>query len=240
MLNFRPFYVGKGRKNRIANHFCNYSLKAKTFKNSIIKAIKNSTGKNPPTLKIFENLTEQESFDIEEQIIKHFGRLDIQTGILSNHTDGRDGQSGCNRPHLANRKEVYQYSLEGSFIRKWDSLMEVKEELDINVSNIPTCIKRNGTCCNFRWSYTYLGEKLNNKIKSQMPIKHTEVKQIDPISGKILNVFFSIRDAIEKSNIPKITASGVDACLRGITQTHCGFKWETNKLSSGLNINTSI
>ena len=52
------------------------------------------------------------------------------------------------------RKEVYQYSLEGDLIRIWDSAYRISEELKIDRSNIIACCKgRNKTYKNQYWSY---------------------------------------------------------------------------------------
>lgn len=44
---------------------------------------------------LFDNLTEQEAILIECEMIAKYGRLDIGTGILANHTNGGDGVSGA-------------------------------------------------------------------------------------------------------------------------------------------------
>ena len=73
-----PYYIGKGKDNRA------YSKKGRIL--------------NIPPLdritKLFENLSEEEAFDKEKELIKHYGRKDNGTGILRNLTDGGEGTSG--------------------------------------------------------------------------------------------------------------------------------------------------
>jgi hypothetical protein len=74
-----PYYIGKGKGNRIFN--------------------KNKGDIRPPKDKsriIFlkKNLTEAEAFRHEIYMITVFGRKDLETGILRNRTDGGEGASG--------------------------------------------------------------------------------------------------------------------------------------------------
>jgi hypothetical protein len=74
-----PYYIGKGKGNRIFN--------------------KNKGDIRPPKDKsriIFlkKNLTESEAFTHEIYMIAVFGRKDLGTGMLRNRTDGGDGVSG--------------------------------------------------------------------------------------------------------------------------------------------------
>ncbi len=72
-----PYYVGKGKEDRA------YS--------------RNRVTHRPPDERIvfpYMNLTEEESFQKEKELIAKYGRKDKGTGILRNRTDGGDGASG--------------------------------------------------------------------------------------------------------------------------------------------------
>jgi hypothetical protein len=101
-FDYEPFYVGKGRSNgyRITNHLWEaYNHKdSNSHKCNVIRKIKRDTGQNPITLKYRDNiLIEQDSFDLEKDLIKTIGRIDLKTGPLVNKTDGGEGQIGSLR-----------------------------------------------------------------------------------------------------------------------------------------------
>ena len=74
-----PYYIGKGKEDRI------YS------KQKNIKPPKDKSR----ILYLKQNLTEEEAFKHEIYMIDVFGRIDLDTGILHNRTDGGEGSSGC-------------------------------------------------------------------------------------------------------------------------------------------------
>lgn len=70
-----PYYIGKGKNKRIYE-----------------KHGKIAIPKNPIHIQfIKENITEEEAFQLEIEMIKKYGRKDNGTGILHNRTDGGDG-----------------------------------------------------------------------------------------------------------------------------------------------------
>lgn len=75
-----PYYVGKGKNKR-----------------AYIKS--NRDVIHPPTDKsriviLHSNLTEEQAYAIECELISLYGRKDLGTGILHNRTDGGEGTSG--------------------------------------------------------------------------------------------------------------------------------------------------
>lgn len=87
----KPFYVGKGKGNRINYHVCHYG--ENSYKENVIKKIK-GLGLKVIHEKVIENLTEKEAFLEEMKLIKFYGRYNNRTGILTNVTDGGNGISG--------------------------------------------------------------------------------------------------------------------------------------------------
>jgi hypothetical protein len=74
-------------------HFLPGNLKKRSHKNSIIKkAIREGVKVLPEVL--FTGMTETEAHAKEVELIAIYGRIDIGTGILANHTDGGEGVSG--------------------------------------------------------------------------------------------------------------------------------------------------
>jgi hypothetical protein len=79
----KPFYIGKGTRKRAYD---------KTNRNKWWCNIVKKYGLEIKFL--FENLNEQEAIDKEIELIKYFGRKDMNTGCLVNLTDGGEGLSG--------------------------------------------------------------------------------------------------------------------------------------------------
>lgn len=226
-FEFQPFYVGKGRGKRDKVHLHKSMLKQNNFKNSLIKSILKKCGEQPIHYRIYENLTNEEAFEIEKDFIKYFGRRDNQTGILTNGTDG-----GIGNQNLSNeaRKKVggkpriiYQYSLDGVFIKKWDSLTSIGAIFK-NTGNVCTAIKRNGTCQGYIWSYE-LKDSLTKKIRFQMPIKYNKINQFD-INNSFIKTFSSILEIENELSLRKGSKTKIYECLNGTLKTAYGFKWK--------------
>jgi hypothetical protein len=89
-----PFYVGKGSNGRVEEHRRKAkNSKDKNLKNKIIRKLW-SRGLDFEEEILFDNLTEQEAFELERKLIAKYGRINNGTGILANMTDGGEGTSG--------------------------------------------------------------------------------------------------------------------------------------------------
>lgn len=87
-----PIYVGKGKNKRYLDHLkenksSNYHLKNKIKKIRLENA-------EPIIIKFALNLSNDEACYIEQMYIAKFGRLDLKTGTLCNHTFGGEGTPG--------------------------------------------------------------------------------------------------------------------------------------------------
>lgn len=87
-FDYEPFYVGKGTGDRSKLSLLD---RESPFKVNKINKIRKSGGEII-TLKLYENLENIESLDIEKKLINKIGRRDLGLGTLVNQTDGGDGR----------------------------------------------------------------------------------------------------------------------------------------------------
>lgn len=91
---YEPFYVGKGTGNRLYKHLYKQSLKKDSFKNRKIKKILFEGYDLKQYILKIDNLTEEDAFDLEIELINKIGRYNLNEGPLINLTDGGEGISG--------------------------------------------------------------------------------------------------------------------------------------------------
>lgn len=97
-FNFEPFYVGEGVKSRMKSHVYEAINFKKTgrcwnkYKCNIINKIL-SLGLDPIRVRLYENITKEESLKLEVEFIKKIGRLNLKTGPLTNLNEGGVGSS---------------------------------------------------------------------------------------------------------------------------------------------------
>ena len=89
--NNLPFYVGKGSNGRAFTH-----LNCKSHNKVLNGFIRNIRKESVEPLIAFHstNLSEDQSLELEINLIWMYGRKDLGTGCLLNHTDGGEGVSG--------------------------------------------------------------------------------------------------------------------------------------------------
>jgi hypothetical protein len=115
LKNDEPFYVGKGKDDRCQHHTNEAMKENYTDKNHHkIRTIKKilASGFVHTIIKVDVNLTEDQSFELEEFLIPFIGRSDLNLGPLTNMTNGGEGLSGLirdisgeNNPNYGKRGE---------------------------------------------------------------------------------------------------------------------------------------
>lgn len=112
LFDYEPFYVGKGKDNRYLSHLNKIKNNCKFKPSTKFKIISDnlSFGIEPSILKIKENLSEDDSLSFEKELIVKIGRIDLNTGPLSNLNDG--GMKPQDNYHHSNDTK-YKISISG-------------------------------------------------------------------------------------------------------------------------------
>lgn len=108
---------------------------------------------------------------------------------------------------------IYQYDLQGNFIKEWSNYSEICNFYNKNVS-IHNAIRLGKPCVGYQWSWKKLPnmKKLDVKAKARKVGKYTK-------EGTLVKVFNSVREA-------KADTSGAPGVLSGKRKTAGGYIWK--------------
>lgn len=98
VFKFEPFYVGKGKSDRVHAHARDARKGPEhvdDLKSRKIRNILKITGKAPIHHIVKDGLLEQDAFDLERRVVQTIGRIQLQTGPLTNKSDGGEGQKNA-------------------------------------------------------------------------------------------------------------------------------------------------
>lgn len=180
---------------------------------------------------IFTYIDEVNSLDKKDYIplekfwIEYFRQLGF---YIQNKNKGGGGVDFCSEEHKNkigirnkgnNSKKVYQYDLEGNFIKEWSSIREAN--IGLGLPKTYTCIS---SCCNgiikhsnnFIWSFNKINPQPVNTLKNkpiyQFQIDGTFIKKWDNV--------YSVNENIPKGNII--------SCLYNKTKSAGNYLWSFN------------
>lgn len=108
---------------------------------------------------------------------------------------------------------VYQYELNGKFIREFSSVKNVTEELGIDKKGLTTYINRSGSYKGFQWSYTKLDsmENVEAKSKSSLPKRISQYTK----EGELVKIWDTFSECREHfPNVRKVL-SGITSQCKG-------------------------
>jgi hypothetical protein len=204
-FKFEPFYVGKGKGNRIYCHL-KKNDKFNPFKSNKINKIKRM-GKIPIFYKIKENLTDNEALKLEIKLIKIIGRHDLKLGTLTNLTNGGDGTSGYKytkkqrmmrslynsfkgKKHTEEQKQKWSRERKGKLTVGKDNGMYGRTPHDIWVEKYgkeyadkkwQECIEKN-RIANSGKNNAFYGKKHSDEVKKKLSEDHSKkYKLISPL-----------------------------------------------------------
>jgi group I intron endonuclease len=231
-FDYEPFYIGKGTNNRDYHSIFD---KYNSFKKNKIQSLKQKNIR-VLSIKVFDNLNEQESFNIETSIIKKIGRRDQKLGPLTNLTDGGDGRTNIivsdetkikisdtkksqnlHNKHTELTKNLLKKINQGEnnpFFGK-NHTEEVKEEHSLRVSgtNHPMWGKKHN-----EETIQKIRERRNaavdqdKMIQLSKDVNSKSVLQFN-LDGEFVKEFYSIKDAAIETGCSE---SIIGKCCRGV------------------------
>jgi group I intron endonuclease len=114
---------------------------------------------------------------------------------------------------------VYQYDLNGIFLKEWENAECIKRELELDPANIRTSIKEKVIRYGFFWSYEFLGNIYTNIPKVKDRSKTCKKINQYSLDGVFIATFNSIKDA----KLAVGGGGGINACLKGESKTSRGY-----------------
>ena len=166
-------------------------------------------------------MSENEALVEEEFLIKRIGRIDLNTGTLTNLTDGNDGVSNC--IITKTRKVVYKIDMKTlDVIDSYDSITKASTENGISISSISSCCrgaKGVVTSGGYIWSFT------------NVPIRDNVCKRVIDLIDKnnvIIKTYNSIKEASDSLNI---TSPLISRCCMGELLSTNGYIFQYNNIN---------
>lgn len=162
-----PFYIGKSSEGskRLIEHLSKArGGSSRMVYKKIRKVLSRGADVQEDILFWFES--EQKALDKEIELIAYYGRRDVETGILTNHTDGGEGMIGhkhtdetkrkmseakkgtrhnlgVKRPDTAKQfsKPVTVFDLDGNVLSVYESGKIAATELKVNYTTLNDCTR---------------------------------------------------------------------------------------------------
>lgn len=120
-----------------------------------------------------------------------------------------------------NTKKVYQYNLDGTFIKEWKSLTDAANFYNDVCSNIGRACKKHITCKGYKWSY--------DKYQKLIPPDKNPLYLFTP-TGEFYKYFSNYDEAIKFFQIEfqiKLNVNVIRKCTNKKVLIYRGFIWNT-------------
>lgn len=114
------------------------------------------------------------------------------------------------------KSKLYQYGLDGKFIKQWNNYNEIKKAFGKNLG-IHAAIRLGNTCAGYQWSWEKVG-CMKNLITHPLS-SHKRAVGKYTVDGELVKTFNSVTAAIKDT-------CGAGNALRGKRKTAGGFVWK--------------
>lgn len=186
----RPFYVGKGIKNRVENSIRNYKHSTISKKFGFNRIIE------------FETNIEIEAYKREIELIAElhtFVEDELATEIVCNFTKGGDGIFGVNE------RQIQQFDVNDVLIATYPTIASVAKNFNVTSSVISNALSGRGVypieMRNFKWKSTKQANKCKKKHRNSIL-----VMEINPITLEVLGEY-SITECLKRTKYSYTTFS---------------------------------
>lgn len=215
----KPFYVGKGKSNRLDKHLKsikdrNIDVTNNNYKLNVINQILDND-LEPIIIKIIDDLDEKTAYDIETLLIDMMGFRFNKTGILTNICiGGLGGDTFTNNSRKEEIREKHRLNATGVNNNMYGLPLEERPSHKAKI---------NGNHWNSgRIASNETKNKMSNSRMGENNPKAKTVIKMD-LCGNEIDVYLTTVEAAEKNNIKH--KSGISrACKQGTTAG--GFKWK--------------
>lgn len=111
------------------------------------------------------------------------------------------------------KDKLYQYDLQGNFIKEWENYNEVKKFFKKDIG-IHAAIRLNNSCMGYQWSWEKLPnmKALSPKTKARKVGKYT-------MEGELIQIFNTVRAA-------KADTCGAARAVKGLRKSAGGYLWK--------------
>lgn len=254
IFDYEPFYVGKGKTNRIKDTFYDKS----PFKKRKIDKLK-TNGIEIITKKLFENLSNQEAINFEIDLISIIGRRDTKKGPLVNLTDGGDGR--VNSKHSEEVKAKISKSRKGKAVG-WKHSKETIEKMRLEQSgegngfwgkNHTDIVKETQSKKVCGLSHPMYGKKHSEETKKKLTkhrkekISNQKIKEACQKFNKPVLMFdlefnfIQEFESVKKASIVTgINESVISKCCRGVVKSPTRFQFKYKNIEDNIKRNKFI
>ncbi len=221
-------YVGKtdDTDKRIISHIANREYRD-TYKDRWIQTlIRDGVS---PDIEIIDEVSKDNWEFWEKHYIKLFkslgaklvntadgGKGGVSAEVAEKISKARMGRFYGKNNHRA--KFVFQYGMNGFFMRKWDSMNMAAKELGIDRGGITKCCSDKyyeNSCGGYMWSHRMAG-KLKYKNRKEKPVLQADRK------GEVVMEWSSCKEAVVGMNISSKYLNSI--CRKG--KAYRGFYWK--------------